>query len=372
MPSPRHTAEGADATGDLLYPTPVPQYLHTTPDGQWTDTISELTVSQFGNYRRTYDTRSVLSRRQGTQSHRASHLGFPGGTQYTGYTGRTGTTGRILRQTELEKEVTVPKRIIMEEIREKVIVVPEKVRTEKIVEDRRIIREKIVEIEKPIIQERIVEVPEYEYVEKVVEVPETVVMEKIREVPEISVVENIIEVPRYIYQEKIVEIPQYEIVEVPVEIVVEVPEVVEEVRIKELPVPQYMEIPTPEYVEVEELLEVIRSIPVPVEHISEATFLLPRLRPTYCQVDVPVFVPRFIEVPVPADLMGDRALAQATACAEEVQQSLSGQSATLKEMDGLAARWSQYDWNRILTSDSSDALRRAWDQGNISVVNSKL
>lgn len=263
-----------------------------------------------------------------------------------GNTARSTASGsRVISERVIEHSVRVPKRVTREDIIEKVVVVPERVVHEEVVEDVQTVREKIVEIAVPVVSERIVEVPEIEYVERIVEVPEVVVREKIREVPKVEIRERIVEVPKIYTQERIVEVPDIEYREVPVEKIIEIPEIREQVVIKEVPVPQYVDKPVPEYVDVHEEQEIVRRIPVSVEAVTTCEFKLPRLRPHYTMVDIPLYVPRFVEVAVPQDVMHPAAIAQADEHIQKFNQISAQPGVSLSEVEALARdiRAANYD-----------------------------
>eukprot|EP01054_Gregarina_sp_Poly1_P003786 Gregarina_sp_Poly_1__3785@NODE_2123_length_2636_cov_286_066952_g1355_i1_p1_GENE_NODE_2123_length_2636_cov_286_066952_g1355_i1NODE_2123_length_2636_cov_286_066952_g1355_i1_p1_ORF_typecomplete_len727_score120_72IMCp/PF12314_8/7_4e02IMCp/PF12314_8/1_9e14IMCp/PF12314_8/0_2IMCp/PF12314_8/8e02EZH2_N/PF18601_1/5e03EZH2_N/PF18601_1/0_073FAM163/PF15069_6/6_3e02FAM163/PF15069_6/0_68Nucleoporin_FG/PF13634_6/1_8_NODE_2123_length_2636_cov_286_066952_g1355_i11702350 len=237
-------------------------------------------------------------------------------THVTHHTGEE----RVLAEYIIEHEVKVPKKTIREDVIERTYVVPERVIVEEIVEEDARFLEKIVEVAHPVIQEKIVEVPEYEYVEKIVEVPQKVIQEKFREVPRISVQERIVEVPRIVQQDKVVQVPMYEYHDVIIEKNVEVPEIREELVIKEVPVPQYVErlVPEERVVEVQE--DVARKLPVPVESLTELQLVLPKVRTIRTALDVPVYVPRFVEIPVAAEFCAEEFVDCAERCGEEVSR----------------------------------------------------
>lgn len=53
--------------------------------------------------------------------------------------------------------------------------------------------------------------------------------------------------------------------------------------------------------DVEVVEEKNRVLPVPVELTTTIEFKVPKLRPVYTATNVPVYVPRFVEVAVPAE-----------------------------------------------------------------------
>ena len=272
---------------------------------------------------------------------------------------------RIISERYVEHEVRVPKKVYVEEVVEKVIVVPEKVVHEQMTEDTVKVREKIIEIARPVYQEKIVEVPEYEYVDKYIEVPEKIIQEKIREVPVIDFQERIIEVPRVVWQERVVEVPEYEYVEVPVEKIVEVPEIREEYQIRHVTVPQYVDKPVPEYTQVEEITEVVRSTPVPVLVETVLEFNVPKIRPLYKRVDMPLYVPRFVEIAVPVDLVkDDTILLRAQTYCERLRLFVeSAEGGSLTDLESIAFHLKQLEWQRIIeTNEVTQATVNCWER----------
>jgi len=163
-----------------------------------------------------------------------------------------------------------------------------------------IVHEKVIEVPKRVVQERIVEIPEIEYKYVNVEVPEYVRQEKIVEKYVERIQQRVIPVPKVVQVEKIVEVPEFEYIDIPVEKVIEIPEYREEFVIRHVEVPQYVEVPYPEYRQVPVAQEIERHLPVPVEVTATYEYRMPCIRPVYKDVQVPIYVPRYIEVPVPA------------------------------------------------------------------------
>eukprot|EP00918_Siedleckia_nematoides_P005071 GHVU01011221.1.p1 GENE.GHVU01011221.1~~GHVU01011221.1.p1 ORF type:complete len:216 (+),score=37.73 GHVU01011221.1:256-903(+) len=180
--------------------------------------------------------------------------------------------------------------------------------------------EKIIEVPRTIIREKFVEVPEVQYVEKIVEVPEVIMQETVKHVPVIHTQERVVKVPRVHMIEKIVEVPHIEYREVMVEKIVEVPEVQEEFVIKNVEVPQYVEVPVPQYKEVIVDHPIERNIPRAVEISANYEYKIPRIRPKYNEIRVPVYVARFIEVPVPAQMLDEGSLLEAQQLVTKLQE----------------------------------------------------
>lgn len=293
--------------------------------------------------------------------------------QHLGPSSRPGEQ-QVISERVVEHEVRVPRKVIREDIVERVIVVPEKVVHEEVVEDLTTVRQRVVEVARPVIQERIVEVPEIEVVQRIVEVPEVVIQEKIREVPRIEVQERIIEIPRIIEQQRIVEVPEIEYHEVPVERIVEVPEFYEQVVIKQVPVPQYVEKAYPEIVNVEVTEDVSRQVPVPIEAVTTIELKVPRLRPRYTKHDIPLYVPRFVEVAMPAELMDASAIAEAEHYARQVTLLASQSAASLCEVERLAGALKELDNHySSMAAKAGDFIgpnvAAAWGEGRFSLDN---
>lgn len=283
----------------------------------------------------------------------------------------TTLTGRetVIGERIVEHEVKIPKRVVREDIVEKVIVVPEKIVHEEIVEQSQMIRERIVEVAKPVYQEKIIEVPEIEYVEKIIEVPETIIQEKIREVPRVDVQERIVEVPKVITQEKVVEIPEIEYREVPVEKIVEVSEIHEQFVVKEVRVPQYVDKAVAEHVTVEVAQKVERNIPIPVEAVTTFEYRLPHIRPHYKKVSFPIYVPRFVEVPVPDELMTGALGKQAQGLAQHVSLLTSQTAPSLCEIENIASDIKRMDLaTHIASADYHRSIQTMWAEGRLNIT----
>jgi hypothetical protein len=264
--------------------------------------------------------------------------------------------------------VVVPKKIIREDVVEKVIVVPEKIIHEEMREEVQKIREKIIEVAVPVIQETVVEIPEIEYVEKVIEVPEVIVQDRIVEVPVVEYVDNVIEVPKIINKEKLVEVPEIEYRDVPYETIVEVPEIQEKIVYKKVPRPQYVEVPTPEYRDVVQEKEVQRNIPIAVEAITTCQFNIPKIKPNYVKVDMPLYVPRFIEVPIAVDSVNAATLSHAEKLTKQLSAIVQRSTISLCEIESLAHDVKQFDSvASSSTVDQTAIIQEAWQSGKLIV-----
>lgn len=280
----------------------------------------------------------------------------------------------VVSERVTEHEVRVPKKVVREEVIERVIIVPERIIREEHMDEIVKVRKRVIEVSKPVIQETVVEVPEIEYIERIVEYPEVVLQEKIQEVPRIEYQERIVEVPRFIQQERIVEVPEIEYVEVPFEKIVEVPEIREQVVLKQIPVPQYVEKSYPEYVNVEVTTDVLRNIPVPVEAIVKLELHFPKIRPRYNKVDVPLYVPRFVEVAVPIEVMDEQMFANAEQYAQQVSSLASQSAASLCELEKLGGSLKNVDLESFMnafkaTQEMCNFFSHSWTTGKLSVAN---
>lgn len=317
----------------------------------------------------------VTSQRTGGQEYITTSTHGPvrrvtGPERVVGMTSRVDETrNHIIGERTVEHEVRVPRRIVHEEVFEKVVVIPEVIQREEVIEEVQIVREKIVEVAKPVIQEKIVEVPEYIYVDKIVEVPERILQEKIREVPRIEYQERIHEVPKIITQEKLVEVPNIEYHEYLVEKIVEVPEIHEQIVTKEIPITQYVDVSYPEYVNVDVPYEVQRNIPIPVEAVSTFEYKLPNFKSRVNKVQYPIYVPRFIEVPVAEELLSAGLVSNLNQnCAQVGLLAGLTQAVSLCEVENLATMVRSTDVESSLAAANlHEALRDAWANGHIRV-----
>lgn len=277
----------------------------------------------------------------------------------------------VIGERVTEHSIKVPKKVIREDVVERVVVIPEVVRREEFIEEEQRVQERVIEVARPVIKETVVEVPEYVYVDKIVEVPEVIVQEKVRHVPKVEIQERVIEVPKIITQEKVVEVPEIEYREYLVEKVVEVPEIREQTITTEVPVPQYVDVPVPQYVQVEEFYDVPRNLPVPVELISTFEYQLPVLKPRVTNViKFPVYLPRFIEVPIAEELLDPTLIAHAEANRQHVGLLAEmTQAVSLCEVENLAMQVRSLDIEKeSRRRDLKEALREAWMNGTVQVV----
>ncbi|KAH0484771.1 MAG: uncharacterized protein KVP18_004365 [Porospora cf. gigantea A] len=285
---------------------------------------------------------------------------YTGSQRHVGdYQGETYVVSQHVRKHRVRR----PKRIVREEIIEKVVVVPERYVNEEIVESSDEVSELIVERVTPIIQNYEIEVPEIRYVDKVVEVPEVVVEEKVVYVPKRVVEEVQVTVPKIIIEEKIVEVPEIIYNEYDVEQVVEVPQVVQkEVEIP-VPVPQYVDKPYPVQVDVDKSVAVPRNIPVPLEHVLTYEYHLPRYNVIKDQIPFNVYLPKFVEVPVPA-LQAERFFAERAEWVSAHIEAVMGQQSSLCEIENTMEQVKQLQQQQTTgvreSVDFVTALRSGW------------
>ncbi|KAH0478989.1 MAG: hypothetical protein KVP17_001232 [Porospora cf. gigantea B] len=281
----------------------------------------------------------------------------------------TAQSSGILSERVVETEIRVPRKVVKEEIVEKVIVVPEKVVREEIVETVQVVREKIIEIAKPIIQEKIVEVPEYEYIEKIIEIPEIEYIEHVKHVPKIEIQEKIVHIPKIIPHERIVEVADVEYREYDVEKIVEVPEVRQEYVNKQVPVPQYVDRPYANHLDVEVPQRIDRNIPVPVEAVTTFEFQIPQLKPIYNRKELILHAPRFVEVPVPAELMDEALQQQALQLQDQVHLLADQPAPSLAEVEQIAEFAKNNDFQaHISASNFQRSVEQAWKNGTLKVT----
>eukprot|EP00915_Cephaloidophora_sp_WS-2016_P004164 GHVH01005596.1.p1 GENE.GHVH01005596.1~~GHVH01005596.1.p1 ORF type:complete len:435 (+),score=86.16 GHVH01005596.1:182-1486(+) len=283
---------------------------------------------------------------------------------------------RIINERVTQQMRRVPKKIVREEVVEKTIVIPEVIQIEEWVDEEIEVEDRVIEVAKIIQVEKVVEVPEIEIIEKIIEVPEVVIREKIREVPRIETVERIVEVPVIQVIEKIVEVPQIEYRDVPTERVVEVPEIVTEEIPREVAIPQYVDRPVEQVRVTEESYAVERKIPIPVEAETVVEYALPHIRPKYTKRKFPVYLPRFVEVPI-AKQFADSGMLQAaeTYCARVANLTAVKPAVALSEIELLATEIKDADLvNRhsLVTGHRTmkDLYAHAWETGNFEYFGS--
>eukprot|EP01053_Blabericola_migrator_P003391 Blabericola_migrator_1__3390@NODE_1_length_33786_cov_123_788665_g0_i0_p5_GENE_NODE_1_length_33786_cov_123_788665_g0_i0NODE_1_length_33786_cov_123_788665_g0_i0_p5_ORF_typecomplete_len482_score45_51IMCp/PF12314_8/3_2e02IMCp/PF12314_8/5e16IMCp/PF12314_8/1_8e06IMCp/PF12314_8/1_9_NODE_1_length_33786_cov_123_788665_g0_i01948420929 len=281
-----------------------------------------------------------------TQPYKTADMSPPRTSQYAsaGYqqsavssvASRTIAGGHIVGERLQEHRIKVPKRIVREDVYEKIVRIPEKRLEEELVEEEQVVLERIVEVAKPIIHERVVEVPQYEYVDKIVEVPEVIVQERVHHVPKVEIVERVKEVPKIIRQEKLVEVPQIEYRDVPIAKRVEVPQIQEEVVIRERPVPQYVDKIIPEVVEREVYQHIPISVPRPMAAEIKYQYEIPQIRENPRKHRFPIYVPKFVERAIPRYCLDDFNADQATRFNNHIALLTQRPTVQLSQLDAVA------------------------------------
>lgn len=86
--------------------------------------------------------------------------------------------------------------------------------------------------------------------------------------------------------------------------------------------------------------EVRTNVPVPIAVDTLCKFKLPSIKPRYKRVEYPIFIPRFVEVPVPDDILDDESLQQCRELAARFDELFSQRSA--QQPPSTAATWSDF------------------------------
>merc|ERR1739838_365122 len=198
--------------------------------------------------------------------------------------------------------------------------------------------------------EKTVEVPEIEIVEKIIEQIETVVREKIVEVPKIETIEKIVEVPVIQTVEVIVEVPEIQYNDVPVEKIIEIPEYRTEEVIREVKRPNFID----KHIEQKKLIADarahVRSLPVPVEAETIVEFTVPSIRANYIKKKFPVYLPRFIEVPVSRQFIEEGVDQTNEKYAARLSNLMNaGHAVSLCEIEKLASEYKNFENSHRLT-----------------------
>ncbi|KAH0475602.1 MAG: uncharacterized protein KVP18_002856 [Porospora cf. gigantea A] len=275
--------------------------------------------------------------------------------------------GQILSEKTHHTTIKVPKKIVREEVIQKTIIVPEVRLTEHIVEEMEVVPEKVIEVQKLITREKIVEVPEIEIVETVIEVPTKEVQYRNIEVPKLEIRERIIEKPVITYEERLVEVPEVQYRDTHVETVVEVPQVRYLNKIVNHPVPTYVDKEVPEYVSVDVTENVHRKIPVPVEAVTTTSYELPEIRRKKVKSSYPVYLPRFIEVPVPRETLTREAAYEADEqlrCLEDLRKQVP---VSLCDIEQWAARCNEATKPVTKSAEREAAVLHAWESNSIRI-----
>ncbi|KAH0488772.1 MAG: hypothetical protein KVP17_000946 [Porospora cf. gigantea B] len=151
----------------------------------------------------------------------------------------------------------------------------------------------VVKVPKTVTRERIIE--NHIYHEEIVHVPTKVVKEQIVEVPVYITKQRVKKVPKIVEKEIVVEVPEVEYREVPIHKEIKVPQVKEEFVTVEVEVPSYVDVPTIVFNDVQKVVEVERLVPLPCHMTTVREYTAPRIRTTHKTVEVPVYVPKYVE-----------------------------------------------------------------------------
>jgi len=245
---------------------------------------------------------------------------------------------------------------------------------------RRVMREKVVKKKRNVpdkVQEEVQHNDVIEIKEKIIEVapahvePRVVVNEIVRErkVKRQEVVEK--KIPKIEYRERVVEDPDnVEYIDIVHERVVEIPQIKEDVKFKKVRVPQYVDRHVPKYVDFDQPVEVHRRIPNPVAVETEYEFDLPTLKPNYKRKELPIYAPRFVEVPVPAELMDQESQQTALHLREQIHTLAAMEAPALAEIEKVANYAKNIDFqSHIACTNYQKAIENAWRNKQLTVQN---
>eukprot|EP00915_Cephaloidophora_sp_WS-2016_P008571 GHVH01011792.1.p1 GENE.GHVH01011792.1~~GHVH01011792.1.p1 ORF type:complete len:346 (-),score=56.47 GHVH01011792.1:277-1314(-) len=245
---------------------------------------------------------------------------------------------RVMREyCNVTENVTRKKKVVSETI-ERTVTIPEVVFHEEEYDEIEVVREKVIEVAKPVIKEVFVDVPQVEYREEVVEYEDRRIEERVKNVEKLEIQEVINYIPVTQTRDKIVEVHKVQYVDVAVEKIVEVPEYREEVVIVEKVVPRYVDRIVEKLVDVEVVEEVDRVVPRAVQHVVQQQFNLPTITSRYERVPVTLYVPKFIEIPVPAEMLTESSLRAAERLLAAVERVNTMAYPSLCELEELAAQ----------------------------------
>jgi len=266
---------------------------------------------------------------------------------------RPGSASIVSERVEYH-ERQVPQRVVKEKKVRKKMKVPAQ-------EEQEIHEKKVIQIKEKIIEVQHNTSPEVVYNEIVEE----------RKVKKQEVIEKI--VPEIEYREKIVEGPEIEYIEVPVEKYVEVPQYEESIVYEEIEIPQYVDKMCPQRYDVFEPVEVHRKIPKPMEAVTEYDFNLPNLKPKYKRKVLPIYAPRFIEVPVPAELMDGDSQQTALHLREQIHLLAAQEAPCLGEVQKIADFAMNADFQaHISCTNYQLAIENAWRNKQLTLKNGNL
>lgn len=95
---------------------------------------------------------------------------------------------------------------------------------------------------------------------------------------------------------------------------------------------------------------------------------MPQLKPRYKTVDLNLYVPRFIEVPIPAEFMDEVTIAEAEQYMHQVAIIASQTAPSLCDVENLAGTIKTSGIASILRDgDYQTSLKKAWKNGKIRV-----
>jgi len=164
------------------------------------------------------------------------------------------------------------------------------------------------------------------------------------------------------------EVIEKQVGEYPVNRVITVDQVVEKVINIPSDDTEYMErtiseesIPTPEQ-------GLIRRIPLPVEEVTTMEFWLPRMRVEYESVEIPLYIPKFIEVPYPADLLDEKTQDYARHFNKHIDNFSNASSASLCEVENVASAVTATDFSKMIASANIPKVsEKAWLRGKLKM-----
>eukprot|EP00915_Cephaloidophora_sp_WS-2016_P007791 GHVH01010781.1.p1 GENE.GHVH01010781.1~~GHVH01010781.1.p1 ORF type:complete len:240 (-),score=36.39 GHVH01010781.1:31-750(-) len=109
-----------------------------------------------------------------------------------------------------------------------------------------------------------------------------------------------------------------------------------------------------------------RRIPLPVEHVSVLEFWVPKMRVEYESVEIPLYVPKFIEVPYPADLMDEKTFDYAMHFRKHIDNFAEADHASLCEVENVAAAVTASEFSKLLASSNiPEVAEEAWMKGKL-------
>lgn len=125
-------------------------------------------------------------------------------------------------------------------------------------------------------------------------------------VPIIEKVERIIHKTVRVEEEKIVEVPKIEIVEKPVEEIVEIEQIEIVEKIVDVPVDQHVDVEVRVEKDVPVINDVSRFTPETYETVQPYKFILRGVGAEYQTQKMNIYIPRYVQVPIPSYLLTDK------------------------------------------------------------------